>query len=54
VSWLTAGPDAAAGRRLRRTSALLTHIFGAVCPKEGKAVGLLLPRRNTAIVTVDA
>ena len=24
-----------------------TSLFGAICPKEGKAVGLILPRRNT-------
>jgi hypothetical protein len=24
-----------------------THIFGAICPKEGKAAGLVLPRCNT-------
>ena len=24
-----------------------TYIFGAICPKEGKAVGLILPKCNT-------
>ena len=31
--------------RDRRTAS--THVFGAVCPKEGKAVGLVPPRCNT-------
>jgi hypothetical protein len=25
-----------------------TYIFGAICPKEGKATGLILPKCNTA------
>ncbi len=27
-----------------------TYIFGAICPKEGKAVGLILPWCNTAMM----
>ena len=29
-----------------------TYIFGAICPKEGKAVGLILPWCNTAMMNL--
>ena len=29
-----------------------TYIFGAICPKEGKAVGLILPWCNTATMNL--
>src|SRR5215470_6352533 len=29
-----------------------TYIFGAICPKEGKAVGLVLPRCNTTTMNL--
>ncbi len=29
-----------------------TYIFGAICPKEGKAVGLILPWCNTAMMNM--
>src|SRR5215470_9173015 len=30
-----------------------TYIFGAICPKEGKAVGLILPWCNTATMSLQ-
>ena len=48
-----AGPDVAAVRRLLQTSGTAsTYIFGAICPKEGKAVGLILPWCNTAMMNL--
>src|SRR6201999_1096620 len=29
-----------------------TYIFGAICPKQGKAVGLILPWCNTAMMNL--
>ena len=29
-----------------------TYIFGAICPKQGKAVGLILPKCNTAAMNL--
>jgi hypothetical protein len=42
--WARRGTRPAAPSDQRTAS---TYIFGAICPKEGKAVGLVLPRCNT-------
>jgi transposase len=47
--WARRGSRPAAPRDQRSAS---TYIFGAICPKEGKAVGLILPRCNTATMNL--
>ena len=42
--WARRGSRPSAPRDQRTAS---TYIFGAICPKEGKAVGLILPKCNT-------
>ena len=40
-------PGAAPDRPPRRTNAPPPYIFGAICPKDGKGAGLILPLCNT-------
>ena len=42
--WAKRGTRPSAPSDLRTAS---TYIFGAICPREGKAVGLILPKCNT-------
>ena len=47
--WARRGSGASAPSEQRTAS---TYIFGAICEEEGKAVGLILRRRNTAMMNV--
>jgi transposase len=47
--WALRGSRPSAPRDQRTRS---TYIFGAICPKEGKAVGLILPKCNTAAMNL--
>src|ERR1700735_3092127 len=47
--WAKRGSRASAPSDQRTAS---TYIFGAICPKEGKAVGLILPWCNTAMMNL--
>jgi hypothetical protein len=47
--WALRGTRPSAPRDQRTAS---TYIFGAICPKEGKAAGLVLPRCNSAAMTL--
>ena len=47
--WARRGTRPAA-RRDQRTAS--TYIFGAICPKDGKGAALLLPRCNTAAMSL--
>jgi transposase len=47
--WARRGSRPSAPRDQRTAS---TYIFGAICPKEGKAVGLILPWCNTAAMNL--
>ena len=40
------------GAALRTRSARSVYIFGAICPKEGKGAGLVLPCCNTQAMTL--
>ena len=47
--WAKRGTRPAAPRDQRTTS---TYIFGAICPKQGKGAGLVLPRCNIAAMNL--
>ena len=47
--WARRGTRPAAPQDQRTAS---TYIFGAICPKEGRAAGLVLPHRNTAAMSL--
>src|ERR1700685_195149 len=47
--WALRGSRRSAPRDRRTRS---SYIFGAICPKEGKAVGLILPKCNTAAMNL--
>ena len=47
--WARRGTRPSAPRDLRTAS---TYIFGAICPAEGKAAGLVLPRCRTEAMTL--
>lgn len=47
--WAKRGPRPAAPQDQRTAS---TYIFGAICPKAGKAAGLVLPQCNTAAMSL--
>jgi hypothetical protein len=46
--WARRGSRPAAPNDQRTAS---TYLLGAICPKQGKAAGLVLPRRNTAAMS---
>ena len=47
--WARRGTRPSAPQDQRTAS---TYIFGAICPKDGKAAGLVLPRCNTEAMTL--
>lgn len=47
--WAARGSRPSAPRDQRTAS---TYIFGAICPQDGKAAGLVLPRCNTAAMNL--
>jgi DDE superfamily endonuclease len=47
--WARRGTRPSAPRDQRTAS---TYIFGAICPKDGKGAGLVLPRCNSAAMTL--